>query len=266
MSKKVKTTCLQCGTEFEVRESRIKIGIGKFCSHSCHAKSRIGEKHPKYKPKVKWNCQNCGKESLSSPSGVGRFCSIECKGVWQSNNLTGENNYYAFSKIKKICEVCHTEFCAYPDKKFRFCSKECRVIWQRSGVRKKENNINYRPDMDVECLICSKPFHARTGQVFCSLPCLYKGRSQRMIRTDIDRIYPPTFNARFRKMIRERDGYTCLLCPEWGNQVHHINYVKADTYPENCITLCASCHSRTNNNRDYWQIRITEILEGKNAN
>lgn len=64
--------------------------------------------------------------------------------------------------------------------------------------------------------------------------------------------YPPTFNSKFKRMIRLRDNYTCALCGGYGNSVHHINYMKDDTNPKNCITLCGSCHGKTNHNREYW--------------
>lgn len=72
--------------------------------------------------------------------------------------------------------------------------------------------------------------------------------------------YPPTFNKQFKRKIRRHDNYTCVHCGEWGNIVHHIDYNKKNTTPENCITLCRSCHSKTNFNRNYWQVRLTEIM------
>lgn len=37
---KVKTVCKECGIEFLVRKSQLKIGTGKYCSHSCAAKNQ----------------------------------------------------------------------------------------------------------------------------------------------------------------------------------------------------------------------------------
>ena len=56
--------------------------------------------------------------------------------------------------------------------------------------------------------------------------------------------------------IRERDDYACQICGEkQGNRaldVHHIDYNKLNCNPENLISLCLSCHRRTNGKRDYW--------------
>jgi len=33
---------------------------------------------------------------------------------------------------------------------------------------------------------------------------------------------------------------------------NHIDYNKKNCNPDNLITLCHSCHSKTNHNRNYW--------------
>lgn len=66
--------------------------------------------------------------------------------------------------------------------------------------------------------------------------------------------YPPDFTRYLKKMIRERDGCKCGLCgvPD-SLQIHHINYDKEDSRPQNLITLCVSCHMKTNFNRGMWE-------------
>lgn len=56
-----------------------------------------------------------------------------------------------------------------------------------------------------------------------------------------------------KRFIRERDGYKCAVCDVSGNIVHHIDYNKKNHELDNLITLCKSCHTRTNWNRDFWQ-------------
>jgi len=75
--------------------------------------------------------------------------------------------------------------------------------------------------------------------------------------------YTPKFNEEFKQSIRERDNYTCGICWLPGKSVHHINYVKKDTNLENCIILCKSCHGVTNHNRDYWQPRLSALMEAR---
>lgn len=70
--------------------------------------------------------------------------------------------------------------------------------------------------------------------------------------------YPLDFNERFKELIRERDGRICKICmkteKENGKQldIHHINYNKNDCDPKNMISLCHSCHMKTNVKRKDW--------------
>ncbi|OGJ58619.1 hypothetical protein A2635_03965 [Candidatus Peribacteria bacterium RIFCSPHIGHO2_01_FULL_51_9] len=62
--------------------------------------------------------------------------------------------------------------------------------------------------------------------------------------------YPPDFNNRLKKMIRSRDQHRCRGCfkKEHGRKhsVHHIDYKKNNCSPKNLISLCGSCHQKTN--------------------
>lgn len=83
---------------------------------------------------------------------------------------------------------------------------------------------------------------------------------------DDDRIYSVDWTETLRRSIRERDKYICKLC---GSQqgdisfaVHHIDYDKYNCNPNNLITLCNSCHAKTNHNRKDW-IKYFKSLEFK---
>jgi len=78
--------------------------------------------------------------------------------------------------------------------------------------------------------------------------------------------YDINFNNKFRRFIRKRDNQICMNCSihrEKLNEclsIHHINYDKELTIPENCISLCRGCHTLTNKNREYWQKLFQEKL------
>ena len=63
------------------------------------------------------------------------------------------------------------------------------------------------------------------------------------------------FINRFKRAIRKRDNYVCIICgihSEKLNEslcIHHVDYNKKLTIPQNCVSLCRSCHSRTNQDR-----------------
>jgi hypothetical protein len=58
--------------------------------------------------------------------------------------------------------------------------------------------------------------------------------------------------------ILERDKYKCKICKKHQEElneklcVHHIDYNKKNCNPDNLITLCRSCHTKTNTNRNKW--------------
>ena len=71
--------------------------------------------------------------------------------------------------------------------------------------------------------------------------------------------YPVNFNTNHKNNIREIDENICQLCDKAEKQngqkldVHHINYDKQNISEENLISLCKSCHMKTNFNRKCWQ-------------
>lgn len=70
--------------------------------------------------------------------------------------------------------------------------------------------------------------------------------------------YTWTFNDELREEVRRRDNYVCQLCGTPQSEcnralaVHHIDYDKKNSDPVNLITLCTSCHPKTNKNRKHW--------------
>jgi uncharacterized C2H2 Zn-finger protein len=65
--------------------------------------------------------------------------------------------------------------------------------------------------------------------------------------------YPKEFNKELKSNIKDRDGSSCQVCGRFtGLSVHHKDYNKENNDRKNLITLCHSCHSRTNGNRSYW--------------
>ena len=74
--------------------------------------------------------------------------------------------------------------------------------------------------------------------------------------------YSSDWTDELRESIRQRDNYICQECgihqdelEGWHKKlsVHHIDYVKTNLNPDNLITLCQPCHTKTNFNRDYWK-------------
>jgi very-short-patch-repair endonuclease/endogenous inhibitor of DNA gyrase (YacG/DUF329 family) len=158
LRKRVKKICLNCGKEFEVVKSRVKVGMVRFCSRKCY-----GEYRKKYETgKRRLRCQNCGKEfeviRWEAEKAGRKFCSIEC--YWESMRQ---------ERVQVVCLNCGKEFeVKSAEASYRkFCSTKCR----------KEYNGK---QMLVKCLNCGREFKvlpckAKNGRgKFCSRECYYR--------------------------------------------------------------------------------------------
>lgn len=65
--------------------------------------------------------------------------------------------------------------------------------------------------------------------------------------------YPETWTETLRTEIRTKDQFVCSICSSNGYDVHHIDYNKKNCDASNLITLCRSCHAKTNFNREAWK-------------
>ena len=77
--------------------------------------------------------------------------------------------------------------------------------------------------------------------------------------------YGLEFDKELKERIRQRDNYTCQECNYTQKQlgyklpIHHIDYDKKNNKEDNLISLCKSCHQKTNFGREDW----IEYLGGK---
>jgi hypothetical protein len=79
-------------------------------------------------------------------------------------------------------------------------------------------------------------------------------------------LYSNDWNELLKDSIRKRDKCVCQLCGIHQDEldislhVHHIDYNKDNLNPDNLISLCNSCHAKTNTNREYWIEYFTQTL------
>lgn len=72
-----------------------------------------------------------------------------------------------------------------------------------------------------------------------------------------------------KEVIRKRDNYVCQECGIHQDEmqsykkldIHHIDYDKHNLDPINLISLCKSCHMKTNYNREYWVKYFNKCME-----
>ena len=78
---------------------------------------------------------------------------------------------------------------------------------------------------------------------------------------------PVWLDKEFKQMILERDNYECQNPDCWGTGSkltgHHIDYNKKNCNRSNIITICDSCNTRANFNREYWKKFYKKIMKEK---
>lgn len=187
------------------------------------------------------NCLVCGKEFKTYPCkvkvGKGKYCSKGCS--------------YSVTLIKKGQNLSRaTQF-----KKGMAVPEEIKLRWKgREPWNKntkglcKPNRSSWKKGQRVSIKTEFKPGHGMNK--LSEHPNWLGGKSYEP--------YPLGWTRTFKEQVRRRDEYKCQICYipeiEYGKRldVHHIDYNKENLSIDNLISLCKSCHSKTNFNRKHW--------------
>ncbi len=228
---------------------------------------------------VKKICPICGQiffvEKSRIKHGRGITCSKECQNKWVSLKLKRGD-------ILK-CPVCSREFyCSLSrmkDAKYTpVCSKECLYKGRSLGIIQREVKNRYhsspRTKFTKECPICEKSFETVPSRIddgrgkYCSRKCFEKAHRKNMAgdkchfwvdgRSYDKQSYRGSDWEEIRKIVYERDNYTCQICgvkcisrrdlsDENSHkliQCHHLKEYDSeeDNDLDNLITACVSCH------------------------
>jgi hypothetical protein len=272
--------CEWCGAKLVrgTNEAQGRFLARRFCGKSCSAKfSLTGKPSPKREESEERQCAYCGKTMIFDRSRhpniaqwkVTKTCSIEC-----GHKLAGRTKDHG--RGRRQCSVCGRDYYRrdnqkwFDFKKMKTCGQlEC--IGQYRGDKRKGE---YRAHV---CVVCSEQVLPRNGEstwefnrrLTCSKPCWHSLRGRSVSRTRLliqprKSEYPPEWTERLKDEIRERDGRICVLCGcgegERAHQIHHVDYIKSHVHPTNLVTLCKSCHGKTNHNREFWQSFLTEFM------
>lgn len=192
-------------------------------------------------------------------------------------------------KVAVICKICggivYRKPSVIKDGADKTCNKkECRSMWM--------SQYNHHPENIVKkvCVICGKEFQLRKtmlkfrAAVVCSRGCYSKYQSKEKKGKPRPEIsgdksgrwsggvsfepYCQKFNSEFKERVRAFFNYECIECgtPQNGMKlhVHHVNYHKmscCDKERTLFVSLCASCHSKTGKNREYWREHFTTMID-----
>lgn len=225
--------CLcDCGITKDYNTS--DLGIVKSCGCLNHPK---GEKSIHWKGgKIEVECSYCGKKKEVPANQIKayrkHFCyETNCMGQWMAENLKGESHPRWVERFSVDCAYCGKALSLTKYEKdaydYHFCKGTDCYDKFRSENQTGDRNSNWQGGKSFEP-------------------------------------YPIEFNNSLKRKIMERDNYQCqnpqcIKTSEISN-IHHIDYDKDECHPNNLITLCGSCHSQTNGNREYWKIFYSDLL------
>lgn len=163
-------------------------------------------------------------------------------------------------------------FCIDCNKQINWQNNRCKSCWHKFSIG--NNNGNFKGGKP-HCIGCGKELSTYTNER-CN-KCYRKynvGKNHPRWLNGISKLpYSFDFTLQLKEEIRKRDNYKCRKCNKSSKKnkkesrkllpVHHINYNKQDCRKENLLTLCSSCHTKSNTNRDYWFAYYTYIMENK---
>jgi len=239
----VDNICSVCGCTFQTYPSQRRT----YCSVKCWDVTR-GKK-------IQRTCATCGKEFDAYESDIerkpnsGTYCSKECMSAGRL--------------ISCSCGYCGNEFDTALSRvnggRGKYCSRECQS---------KAIHEAFEATKIVRvCLVCGKEFRVNPNDPrapqYCSRKCGKTGELNPQWIGGHTIEYPPEWTRKLRNAIKRRDGYRCRLCGEHATDVHHIDYNKDNCAPENLISLCHSCHAKTNTRRGDWMELFKRLGTGQ---
>jgi len=229
--------------------SEAQIGINKGEKHNLYIKLPIDEICEKYLDGM--SCSEIAKEYHCSIGTIyKRLCDnqIEIRSFSDSHLgiQVGKNNgCYIDLPIDEICEKFLSGISTYIIGKEYGCSR--KVITRRLY------------DAGIDVVEEANKHHSATLQGIS-----YSEWDGNLI----EKKYCSLFNEVFKEKIRNFYNRRCFLCGKSEEDngrklpIHHVNYDKNCLCGLQCkfVSLCDSCHSKTNSNRQYWEDLIMNHL------
>lgn len=214
------------------------------------------------RPDAKYCAEHRPRTGKDNPKWAGGLVTVSC------DNECGKTKQIKKSRLKSL--------------KHHFCSRKCFGEW----LSKNKEQIGFVAVKDVSYETRCKQSLAKGGTGVPYDESIYPDCvdcNVKLSRKDVDRCkscwyqfmigenhpnwkggksfepYPLGWTKTFKEQIRYRDRYKCQNCgkPEIeckvSLHVHHIDYDKKNLEVNNLISLCPSCHTKSNFSRVYWQ-------------
>ncbi len=218
---RIKISCKNCEKKFE--DKYYPYRTSKFCSQKCYGLSKVG--------KPPWNKGTKGMMSMPWNKGLTKKNSekMRCTAKKQSKirkDKLKNGEIVTWNRNKKIDKEKYPNF-GMKDKKHS--RKTIKKMSEKAKLRIGEKSSNWQGGISFEP-------------------------------------YGPEFNNKFKRAIRKRDNQICMLCGVHSEKlnraldVHHINYDKLMSIPQNCVSLCRRCNLKLNTNRRHWTKFFQSLL------
>lgn len=174
------------------------------------------------------------------------------KSCWYNNSGRSYHKYI----YKESCENCHTPFLTKKNGQQRFCSNSCKrqkQIPPTIGIKRSKTSrlkvsktlVGHKISQETKDKISKSLFGRFCGENSPSWKGGLTAEPYCIVWIDPE----------YKNYIFERDGYRCLSpsCVHKSCRLgrHHIDYNKKNCNKTNLITLCTSCNSKANFDREW---------------
>ena len=205
-------------------------------------KEKISKTLKKYSKQLSLRMKKLWENNKIKPHDISEEARKKLSYRMKINNPNFKNG---ISKVDNFCIDCRIKLKNYKAKRCKSCQRTHYLL-----------NHSEENSLFVKKLWSNSKFKNKMRKI----------RSLQMGGTGIpyeNTKYGSDFIEDLRSEIRKRDNYTCQNCNMteeeslivWGEvlHVHHIDYNKKNNQKCNLISLCISCHMKTNFNRKYWK-------------
>lgn len=213
-------------------------------------------------------CEYCGKETKNK-----RFCSIDCLNKWQKEvkweDRVGSETAERIREERRIKFLSDSN----PSKNPEVANKISKSLkkYLKENPRVGEKNPFYGRKHTEEFKAWAK--ESKKGKRSYN-DQQFKKQNKKTPKKENHHAwkggvsylpYDANFDKKLKAEIKNRDNYKCQLCGEEIKilHIHHIDYNKNNSNEKNLITLCNSCHSKTNYKREEWQKHFEILIEEK---
>jgi hypothetical protein len=255
--------CYNCDKEKYFQPNSIKKNKRFFCSSKCQREFTRGKNHPMYNKK--------------HPREIKKIIGIKSKETWGNKEFIEEyfNKKYPIGKRMELLNLIRSGLTLKDiHKESGLAIETIKKILIKSGLNNNELKNNQKRKLSKQRKKDWGDEKYRENNLNKMNKTYNRWRSNptthpRWKGGIAFEPYDIKFDNQFKREIRKRDNQICMLCLIHREKirralnVHHINYDKKLTIKENCLSLCDSCHSKVNENREHWTKFFQSLLTEK---